>query len=119
MHIATHLIKVTGEFDPALWNPETLRSYVTEKLKEMDYIDQYGLKQSSTFHPDIELFDATPENTIRVWLFITGLPSEVSQKIVDKWALDHITEKGLTVKKIEIEIINDLTKPRNTFAVIS
>ena len=114
MSIATHLIKVKGEFDSSLWNENLLETYVIKKIKEIEDV----------LHPDLELFSVkignkkvTIEmngyiyNEIEVWLYVCGYPSEVTQKVVEKWAKDHIIEEGLFVKKINIDMIYDMTKP--------
>jgi len=104
MVVATHLIKVKGEFT-SKWDESSLREYVKNKLREIEVC----------LHPDLELFGIHDENQIDVWIFIHALPSEVSQNIVDKWAKDHITEEGLTVKEVGIEVVNDLTNLKPFF----
>jgi hypothetical protein len=99
MVVATHLIKVKGEFNTSIWNSYTLKSYVMNKIQEIDY----------SLHPDLELFDVK-NNNINVWIYLSALPSEVSRKIVDEWAFKHISEEGLIVKEISIEVIFDMTK---------
>lgn len=101
MALATHLIKIEGEFDLNLWNEISLREYVKNKINEIE----------SCLHPESELFQIN-NNKINIWILICALPSEVSQKIVNLWAENHITEEGLKVKKIEIEIINSLIEPK-------
>jgi len=99
MVIASHIIRVNGKFDKNIWNKELLKEYVKNKILELEDV----------LHPDLELF-SVKDNKIDVWIYLSAFPSEVSQKIVDKWALDHITEEGLSVTSIGIEMIFDKTK---------
>jgi len=106
MVIASHLIKIKGEFKTSKWNKNTLKIYVMNKIQEIDY----------SLHPDLELF-GVKKNKIDVWIYLSALPSEVSQEIVDKWSREHITEEGLTVKEIIIEVIFNITDPHNNMKV--
>jgi len=99
MTIATHITRVNGKFDKNIWNKESLKKYVKNKIFEIEDV----------LHPDLELFDVKDDN-VEVWIYLSALPSEVSQKIVDKWAKEHITEEGLSVTSISIEMIFDKTK---------
>ncbi len=102
MSVATHIVKVNGTFDPKKWTKETLKNYVKKKIKVKETIfgDEEGI--FITFHPDLELFQVE-KNTIKIWVFVTGYPSEVTNKIVEKWLTDNIKEDGLKVKSFEIE----------------
>ena len=108
MIFATHLIKVKGNFNTHIWNETSLREYVDIKIKELE----------STFHAEVELFKRYNKNQIDVWILIRGLPSEVSQSIVDKWAKDHITEKGLFVEEVNIKIINSMIDPKLMYVML-
>lgn len=108
MIYATHLIKVKGNFNVFLWNETSLREYVDEKIGELE----------STFHAEVELFKIYNKNQIDVWILIRGLPSEVSQSIVERWAKDHITEKGLFVEEVKIEIINSMINPTPLYIML-
>jgi len=109
MIITTHLIKIKGNFNTHIWNEASLRNYVNEKIVELE----------STFHADIEQFKIYNKNQIDVWILIQGLPSEVSQLIVDKWAKNHITEKGLFVEEVKTEIINSMIDPKPPFIMLN
>lgn len=108
MAIATHMVRITGEFNPKIWNKNNLRKYVVDKIKEIEDV----------LHPDIELFNIHDNNKVDIWLYIHALPSEVTQKIVDKWAKDHIIEEGLIVKNIEIEVVNSLLDQKPFFVTL-
>lgn len=108
MAIATHLIKVSGAFDPEIWNASSIKEYVTNKITEIEKV----------LHPDLELFSIHDVHQIDVWLYLMALPSEVTQEIVDKWIKDHIIDEGLIVKKAEIEVVNDILNPRGLFVLI-
>ena len=105
MAIATHLIKIKGEFNPDIWNETSLKEYVVNKITEIE----------STFHTETELFNVHDTDKIDVWVYVHGLPSEVSRRIVGQWIEVHIIEEGLTVIKFEIEVINSLLEPRPFF----
>ena len=105
MSFATHLIKVKGEFNPDIWNDTSLKEYVVNKITEIE----------STFHTEIELFNVHDTDKVDVWVYVQGLPSEVSRKIVSQWIEHHIIEEGLIVKEFEIEVINSLLEPRPFF----
>jgi len=108
MIFATHLIKVKGNFNTHIWTEASLSEYVDIKIGELE----------STFHAEVELFKIYNKNQIDVWIMIRGLPSEVSQSIVDKWAKDHITEKGLFVEEVKIEIINSMIYPKPMYIML-
>ena len=97
MAFATHLIKVKGEFDKEKWSEEELKEYVDKKIEEID----------SFFHPDLELFSVNmKENTIEVWVFIQTISETKDLKKHSKrWLKNHIKEREITVKNLEIEEI--------------
>jgi hypothetical protein len=99
MVIATHLIKVKGNFDPKKWTEKKLEKYVKQKIKEIE----------PSFHADLELLQIQGNN-IEVWVYISALPSEVSDKIVDGWIKAHLKEEGIETKEFEIKVIVDVTK---------
>lgn len=95
MTIATHLIKIKGEFDEN-WNEEKLRTFV--KTKIMTEIDEY-------FHTDLELFQIK-DNIIDVWVYLKALIEDSElENITAKWLKNHIKEEGITIKNLEIEKI--------------
>lgn len=108
MPLATHLVRIEGEFNSKVWNKNSLREYVNNKITEIEDV----------LHPDLELFHVHDSNKINVWIYIQALPSEVKQRIVDKWAKDHIVEEGLSVKNIEIKVINSMIEPKSFFVVL-
>jgi len=52
MVIATHLIKIKGDFDVQKWTEKKLEEYVKQKIKEID----------PSFHTDLELFQIQDSN---------------------------------------------------------
>ena len=62
-----------------------------------------------TFSTDLELYNITG-NKIEIWVFIFAYPSEVSDKIIDKWIKDHIKENGLKVDSFEFRKLVDITE---------
>jgi hypothetical protein len=99
MVIATHLIKIKGNFDVREWTEKKLEEYVKQKIKEIE----------PSFHADLELLQVQ-ENNVEVWVYISALPSEVSDKIVDDWIKTHLKEEDIQTKEFEIEVIVDITK---------
>lgn len=93
--VATYLIKVKGEFDKR-WSEKELREYIKEKIKKE--IDDY-------YHPDLELLKIKG-NEIEVWVYISALFGiEDIERYAKRWLKNHIKEKGLSVKGIEVEQI--------------
>lgn len=107
-HIATHLVKIKGNFDKNIWIEDTLDKYVRSKMSG---------DIANFYHADLELF-GTEGETVNVWAFVSALPSEVSRDIVDKWLKNHITEEGIVVTNFEIEELFDLTHPKETFVAL-
>ena len=99
MVIATHLIKIKGDFDVQKWTEKKLEEYVKQKIKEID----------PSFHTDLELFQIQDSN-IEVWVYISAFPSEVSDKIVGDWIKAHLKEEGIETKEFEIEVIFNITE---------
>ncbi|MBU4338998.1 hypothetical protein KKD57_05600 [Patescibacteria group bacterium] len=99
MVIATHLIKIKGDFDVRKWTEKKLEEYVRQKIKEID----------SSFHTDLELFQIQ-DNNIKVWVYISALPSEVSDKIVGDWIKTHLKEEGIETKEFKIKVIFNITE---------
>ena len=92
MNIATHLIKIKGTVKDGKKKEQELKDYVKEKIyKEID----------SIYHPDLELFSVNEDNTIEVWVYVSGFG--VTRQIVEQWLQDHIKEEGIDVKEFEIE----------------
>lgn len=91
MSVATHVIKIKGEFDESNWNEEKLKELVKAKFKEI----------SEFWCPDLELFKIDG-NKIDVWVFIESFNSEI-ESLADKWLKYHILEKegGITIKNVE------------------
>jgi hypothetical protein len=108
MHIVTHIIKIKGTFDSS-WDKKKLRAYVDLKIKN---------EIEDVLHPDLELFEAK-DGIIDVWVFITALPSEATDKVVEKWIKDHIKEDGLSVTESNVEMISNLCSSQTKFAVIT
>lgn len=120
MSVATHLVKVKGTFDQEKWTEEMLKDYVRKKIRVKETINEGEDGIYITFHPDLELFQVE-KNTIKVWVFVTGFPSEVTNEIVGKWLSDNIKENGLKVESFEIKEMAklwDVGKTKN-FCVIT
>ncbi len=99
MSIATHIVKIKGTFDEKLWNEKKIEDYVDYKIE--NEIDE-------TFNTDLELINIT-DNNIEIWVFIFAFPSEVDNRIIDKWIKDHIKEEGLKVESFEFKQLVDIT----------
>lgn len=100
MPVATHLVKIKGSFDEKIWNKKKIEDYVDYKIEnEMD----------ETFSTDLELYDII-DNNIEIWVLMFAYPSEVDNRIIDKWIKDHIKEEGLKVDSFEFEMLVDVTK---------
>ncbi len=99
MVLATHLIKIKGNFNRNKWTEKKLEEYVKQKIKEIE----------PSFHTELELFQIQ-DNNIDVWVYISALPSEVSDKIVDKWIKTHLKEEGIETKEFEKKMIFDITE---------
>jgi len=108
MHIATHIIKIKGKYVGS-WDEKKLRAYVDLKINH---------EIEDVLHPDLELFEAKDGN-VDVWVFITGLPSEATYKVVEEWIKDHIKEEGLSVTEFTVEMIFNMCGPNNKFGVIT
>ena len=100
MPVATHIIKLKGTFDEKIWDEKKIEDYVDYKIE--NEIDE-------TFSTDLELYNITG-NKIEIWVFIFAYPSEVSDKIIDKWIKDHIKENGLKVDSFEFRKLVDITE---------
>jgi len=100
MPVATHLVKIKGSFDEKIWDKKRIEDYVDYKIE--NEIDE-------TFSTDLELYNII-DNNIEIWIFIFGYPSEVDNRIIDKWIKDHIKEEGLKVDSFEFEMLVDVTK---------
>jgi len=108
MHIATHIIKIKGTYDSS-WDEKKLRAYVDLKIKN---------EIEDVLHPSLDLFEAK-DGSVDVWVFITGLPSEASYKVVERWIKDHIKENGLSVTEFTVEMIFNMCSSDNKFAVLT
>lgn len=97
MHVATHMITILGTFDRR-WTEESLKEYVRKKIQNDIF---------STFHASLEEFNARYPD-VKVSVYISCLPSEVSRKIINKWFKDHPPEPGLRVTWFGIDEINSL-----------
>lgn len=97
MVFATHLIKIKGTFDDNKWTNEQLKNFVGDKIRN---------EIESIYCPDLELF-STKDGIIEVWIYISTLLSDVSEKIIGDWTKNHIKEDGLTVENFEIEKIEN------------
>lgn len=92
MNIATHLIKIKGTVKDGKNREKELRDYVKEKIyNEID----------STYHPDLERFYIGEDDTIEIWVYVSGFVA--TKKIVGQWLQDHIEEEGIEVREFEIE----------------
>lgn len=99
MAFATHLIKIEGSFDVQKWTEEKLREYVNEKI---------STEICSFYHTEIELFQIK-DNNVEIWVYISALPSEATNEIIEKWIKDHIKEDGIKIKEFKVKgIINPL-----------
>ena len=103
MAIATHLVKIKGSFDKG-WNEKKLRNYIDEKINE---------EILSYFHANLELFKIDKNNTIQVWVYLQAFPREVTEEIIRSWFSNHIKEKGIEIKSLEIKEMINLIKPIN------
>jgi len=56
----------------------------------------------------LELFQIQENNDIDIWVYISALPSEVDNQIVDKWIKDHLKEEGIEAKGFEIKVIMNM-----------
>ncbi|MFO7966493.1 MAG: hypothetical protein R6U44_02720 [Archaeoglobaceae archaeon] len=113
MSLATHLIKVKGEFSSE-WTEEKLKEYIDRKINVE--IDDY-------YSAQIELLDIR-DSTIEVWVFVSALMGTAYLKeMVDKWLQGHVGDEGITVKSSEIveiltpETILDDDKPGIHFSI--
>ena len=102
MSVATHIIKIKGEFDPGKWNEEKLKELVRTKIKKE--IDKF-------YCTDLELFrieEKEGKEIIDVWVFIEFVGGDIStiKTNVNKWLNDHLKEekeKGITIKDFEVK----------------
>jgi thymidylate synthase len=108
MHVATHLIKIKGNFDKNIWTEDKLDKYVRSKISG---------DITNFYRADLELFGIEDE-VVNVWVFVSALPSEVSKDIIDKWLKNHINEEGITVTGFEIEELFDLVHPKERFVAL-
>lgn len=70
------------------------------------------------YYSSLDLFEAKDGN-VDIWVFITGLPSEASYKVVERWIKDHIKEDGLSVTEFTVEMIFNMCSSDNKFAVLT
>ena len=101
MSVATHVIKIKGEFDLGKWNEEKLKELVRTKIKKE--IDKF-------YCTDLELFrieEKEGNGIIDVWVFIEFVGADIStvKTNAEKWLKDHIIEKeeGITIKDFEVK----------------
>lgn len=97
MHAATHMITILGTFDRR-WTEESLKEYARKKIQNDIF---------STFHASLEEFNARYPD-VKVSVYISCLPSEVSRRIISKWFKDHPLEPGLSVTWFGIDEENSL-----------
>lgn len=91
--------KIKGNFNKNKWTEKKLKEYVKQKIKEIE----------PSFHTELELFQIQDSN-INVWVYISALPSEVSDKIVDTWIKAHLKEEGIETKEFKIKVILDVAE---------
>jgi hypothetical protein len=108
MHVATHLIKIKGKIDKNIWTKEKLKDYILSKI---------GSDILRYYHTDLELF-RIDDKIVDVWVYISALPSEVSQDIICNWLNFYIKEDGIDVISFEVEKRFDLTDPKDLFVVL-
>jgi phenylacetate-coenzyme A ligase PaaK-like adenylate-forming protein len=108
MAIATHLIKIKGYTNMEKWTKEKIKEYIKKKMKN---------EIESFYHPDLELLNIK-DNDIEVWAYISALPSEAKEDVIEKWLNNHIKEDDFIIKDFEVIETGNLVSGNNFFVYL-